>query len=745
MNSRKRRRPAFVPACDQLEGRMMLDAAIHAIGSSGHHDSSIYRPLGTYAQAGFRIAGRGSVDLNGQLAGHLPTIDSQDLRVLNVAVGSMVSLFSDVYARSPIDHSSEAHFASIAYSIDGGTFVSAKAADTSYTFDEGKYLRQTSEVHTSFVPGTGLSGYYNSTMGTDLSYIPTPDRYDVDFFSFFVGPAPGTEHVKIDATYTSGAIDHMVFNLNVVSPQASLTSTLGTDSFRWGPALQSSSLEGGANAVTEFTAVDWNDFDYTTLDPYPEFGVQRNYIFGGMSPGLYPDRFTGTATNVTPTPGKFYVVQLAAVRPSSTEIYDANTGRTTIWKVESAQDGEGGRLYGLDAFPKEIDAQWAMGGIVDQQVRAANSGQSDVPDPNSIQGYNNTSVSFYYDSPKAAIPTTTNTGPGSMQAGRNYLLQSDEYHLDLRTYLVFQATDANGFFVGIPVALLEKDWHVDISMTNVNPVLSWENSYTVEANWQGTATLTAGGAITDPQLLKWNYNVPSLVDHPIGTVLSAATVESFDPSLGAGNSWTFSGPSGVGYVWPAGDSAYLYSGSNPGSMTQSVTFPWTGQYTLSFDASQYDGYDPSWAPAASFAVKLDGVTVGTFTPSTAYFAPYSTAPFTATEGVHTIRLVSTTAQSNLYNYVRAFSLSSTTTPATGGSPATFVATSKTGDLRVGPLPMGDLHGREMRQPGPESGQETRGGWWRGQRGLGEEAHEDVGRRRGLYQARAVRRPLQLSE
>jgi uncharacterized repeat protein (TIGR01451 family) len=124
------------------------------------------------------------------------------------------------------------------------------------------------------------------------------------------------------------------------------------------------------------------------------------------------------------------------------------------------------------------------------------------------------------------------------------------------------------------------------------------------------------------------------------------------PSLGSGGSayqydpaaspWFFAGQAGVsgngsGFTSanpsaPQGSQvAFL---QNAGSFSQQVTLA-AGTYAISFSAAQRANFQSS---IQTFQVRIDGVAVGTFTPSTTSYVTYS-ANFTVAAGTHTIAFV----------------------------------------------------------------------------------------------------------
>ena len=75
------------------------------------------------------------------------------------------------------------------------------------------------------------------------------------------------------------------------------------------------------------------------------------------------------------------------------------------------------------------------------------------------------------------------------------------------------------------------------------------------------------------------------------------------------------------------------SSREPAPSARVVTGWAAGSYVLSFEAAQRGNYQAS---RQDFNVLIDGIVVGTFTPSGTSYQSYSTAAFTVTAGSHTI-------------------------------------------------------------------------------------------------------------
>src|SRR5262249_38055478 len=124
------------------------------------------------------------------------------------------------------------------------------------------------------------------------------------------------------------------------------------------------------------------------------------------------------------------------------------------------------------------------------------------------------------------------------------------------------------------------------------------------------------------------------------SVGSGGSAYLYDPS---GSPWTFVGNAGV-----SGNGSGFTSG-NPnapqgsqvafvqmtGSISQAVSFT-AGSFAISFSAAQRRNFQSG---SQAIQVQIDGVGVGTITPTGTSYATYSTNSFTVTAGTHTLAYV----------------------------------------------------------------------------------------------------------
>jgi len=123
------------------------------------------------------------------------------------------------------------------------------------------------------------------------------------------------------------------------------------------------------------------------------------------------------------------------------------------------------------------------------------------------------------------------------------------------------------------------------------------------------------------------------------------------------NGWTFSARAGIQHnnsvfvpasPAPQGErTAYLKSDSGLASrIDQTVVFP-AGEYAITFAAANRVGFGGQ----QEFDVQVDGQTLGHYVPVGGDYQYYETAPFTVTQGEHTISFVATTTEGDNTGFV----------------------------------------------------------------------------------------------
>ncbi|MDF2849100.1 MAG: alpha-glucosidase, family 31 of glycosyl hydrolase, partial [Oerskovia sp.] len=123
------------------------------------------------------------------------------------------------------------------------------------------------------------------------------------------------------------------------------------------------------------------------------------------------------------------------------------------------------------------------------------------------------------------------------------------------------------------------------------------------------------------------------------------------------NGWTFSARAGIQHnnsvfvpasPAPQGErTAYLKSDSGLASrIDQTVVFP-AGTYAITFAAANRVGFGGQ----QEFDVEVDGQKLGHYVPVGGDYQYYETAPFTVTQGEHTISFVATTTEGDNTGFV----------------------------------------------------------------------------------------------
>jgi hypothetical protein len=152
------------------------------------------------------------------------------------------------------------------------------------------------------------------------------------------------------------------------------------------------------------------------------------------------------------------------------------------------------------------------------------------------------------------------------------------------------------------------------------------------AGGDNTAFIDAVAVAVSPMVGDGGFEQPSA--GPAGAYDSFV----YDPT---GTAWTYTGLAGVsanGSGFTSGNPAASEGAQvgflqETGSFSQSVAGWAAGSYTISFDAAQRGNFQAS---RQDFEVLVDGVVVGTFTPSGTSYQGDTTVVFTVAAGAHTI-------------------------------------------------------------------------------------------------------------
>ena len=176
-----------------------------------------------------------------------------------------------------------------------------------------------------------------------------------------------------------------------------------------------------------------------------------------------------------------------------------------------------------------------------------------------------------------------------------------------------------------------------------------------------------------------NKLVPDLIAYGTTTTTAAVGDSGFEAvSAGSssggyvynptGSSWTFAGTSGLsgnGTAFTSGNPAAPQGSQvaflqSQGTISQSVANFAAGSYHVSFSAAQRGNYGGT----QTLQVRVDGRSVGSFTPGSTAYGSYSTATFTVTAGTHTISFVGTGAAGDSTAFLDNVSLAKDATPTT---------------------------------------------------------------------------------
>jgi hypothetical protein len=176
---------------------------------------------------------------------------------------------------------------------------------------------------------------------------------------------------------------------------------------------------------------------------------------------------------------------------------------------------------------------------------------------------------------------------------------------------------------------------------NSDKTFNLSHVYATAGTYNLTVTVTDENNGVGAQTVQVVFNqagLPSIADTGFEQVVVGAGQFRYRP---VGSPWTFAGAAGI-----SGNNSGFTSGNPPapegaqvgflqgtGLLSQSVSGWAAGSYTLSFSTAQRGNYQ---ALRQDFNVLVDGIVVGTFTPTGTTYHSYTTDAFTVTAGAHTI-------------------------------------------------------------------------------------------------------------
>ena len=239
-----------------------------------------------------------------------------------------------------------------------------------------------------------------------------------------------------------------------------------------------------------------------------------------------------------------------------------------------------------------------------------------------------------------ALVSSTPSGTSSGPLGSFTLNFSEPVNAASLTSSLFTLTGPGG-----PVVLSASNTTIsELSVTQFQvsiPTQTAPGSYTL--------TLGAGVADTSGNLSTQSYTASVTLAATATPTISDPGFES--PSVGTGNSAYLFMPSNTGWTFNAGTgvagNGSAFTAGNPnapegtqvsflqgtGSFSQTIAGWAAGTYVISFDAAQRGNFQQS---VQDFKILVDGVSVGTFTPSGTNYSNDTTGVFTVAAGPHTI-------------------------------------------------------------------------------------------------------------
>ncbi len=228
---------------------------------------------------------------------------------------------------------------------------------------------------------------------------------------------------------------------------------------------------------------------------------------------------------------------------------------------------------------------------------------------------------------------------------------------------ILWAADNNGVFHAFDATDLSKPELWNSSQNSARDSLGSVGHFQFPTVVNGKAYVPTGGAsIAVYGLLPTNS--VSLINGSFETPSVGYGGYQYNPGVSSG--WTFGGNSGIqsnGSAWGASNAsdgvqtAFLQGGS-VSSISQSVTFPAAGNYTLTFQAAR------RYNQAQPLQFSVDGANVGaTITPASSSFQTFTLNFTVSAAGTHTLKLATTDAAEDVTTFIDQVNLAvASTTP-----------------------------------------------------------------------------------
>jgi uncharacterized repeat protein (TIGR01451 family) len=423
-----------------------------------------------------------------------------------------------------------------------------------------------------------------------------------------IAAGPSTVNGGTNATYTltitnNGPSVAQGVVLNDLLPRGStfvsMTQTSGTDSF----ALAQS---GGSATETATANIASGSSDTFTLVVFAPASLKYGATFNDTATLSASNPDPNLANNSATVTGSVFVIPPTQLQDPGFETPSLGTGPSAY-------------QYDPDASP------WSFAG---QAGVSGNGSGFTTGNPNAPAG---NQVAFLQNKGSFSQAVTLTAGPyvvtfsAAQRATYQSSSQTFQVQIDGTTVGTFTPGSINYANFITSVLQLAAGIHI-IGFVGLDPN-GGDNTAFIDQ-----VAFTGSPPPPPPQLQDPGFETPA--------VGSGSSAYQYDPTA---SPWTWVGQAGV-----SGNGSGFTSGNpnapqgsqvaflqNKGSFSQSVS-PTAGSYVVTFSAAQRATYQSS---SQAFQVQIDGVVMGTFTPSSAAYANFTTTVFTLAAGVHTVGFI----------------------------------------------------------------------------------------------------------